>query len=164
MKSAAVFILLFFTVTALSAQQEFKSPEDLKAWLPAEIAGYAEDADNHASEQQLQGKLYFIAAKQYKKSQEAISIVIIDYRTSVQVITSVTSAWEDGKEVNNELIQSKNITIGNNKAKEIYDKKNNSSQLYVYHNDQYLITVSMKGDYMDLLKQVITNLPFSRLP
>lgn len=164
MKRTSIFIFLFFTVTILSAQQEFNTPEDLKAWLPDEIAGYTQDTDNHSSEQQLQGKVYFIAAKQYKKAQESISVVIIDYRTSSQAITSVTSAWEDGKEINNDLIQSKNITIGNNKAKEVYDKKNNSSQLYVYYGERYLITISTKSENIGLLKQVITNLPFSRLP
>jgi hypothetical protein len=164
MKSIGLFTLFFFTVIVLSAQQKINTPEDLKAWLPKEVAGYTEDVDNHSSEQQLQGKSYFIAAKQYKNAQEAISVVVIDYRTSVQVITAVTSVWEDGKEVNNEFLQSKNLTIGGNKVKEIYDKKNNSSQLYVYHKDQYLITISIKGDNIDLLKQVITNLPLSRLP
>ena len=164
MKSSALFLLLFFTVTILSAQSAFNAPEDLIAWLPQEVAGFTEDADNHSSEQQLQGKPYFIAAKQYKKASEAISVVIIDYRASVQIITAVTSVWEDGKEVNNELIQSKNTTIGSNKVKEVYDKKNNSSQLYVYHQDRYLVTISMKGDNLNLLKQVITNLPFNRLP
>lgn len=164
MKSTGTFLLLFFTVNILSAQSAFKTPEELIAWLPQEVAGFAEDSDNYSSEQQLQGKAYFIAAKQYKKASEAISVVIIDYRATVQVITAVTSVWEDGKEVNNELIQSKNSTIGTNKVKEVYDKKNNSSQLYVYHQDRYLVTISMKGDNLTLLKQVITNLPFSRLP
>jgi uncharacterized membrane protein len=164
MKRVSIFIFFLFSVITLSAQQELKTPEDLKAWLPAEIAGYSEDADNHSSEQQLQGSVYFIAAKQYKKAQESISIVIIDYRKSATAITSVTSVWEEGKEVNNDLIQSKNTTVANNKAKEVYDKKNNTSQLYVYHADRYLITVSMKGSNFGLLKEMITNLPFSRLP
>lgn len=164
MKSTGIFLLLFFTVTILSAQSEFKTPDELIAWLPQEVVGFTEDADNHSSEQQLQGKSYFIAAKQYKKASEAISVVIIDYRASVQIITAVTSVWEEGKVVDNELIQSKNTTIGANKVREIYDKKSDSSQLYVYHQDRYLVTVSMKGDNLSLLKQVITNLPFSRLP
>ncbi|MCZ8215177.1 MAG: hypothetical protein O9262_03010 [Cyclobacteriaceae bacterium] len=164
MKNASLFFLLLFCVTIAQAQQEFQTHEDLKAWLPAELSGYIQDADNHSSEQQVQGSAYFIAAKQYKKATSVISVVIIDYRKSATAITAVTSVWEDGKAVENDVIQSRNITIDNHKVKEVYDKKNGSSQLYVYYKDRYLITLSAKGDNVNLLKQAATNLPFSRLP
>lgn len=164
MKIFTTFFCLSFLVTNLWAQQQFNSPENLKAWLPSEVVGYVEDPDNHSSEQQLQGNIYFIAAKQYKKAQESISVVIIDYRQSSTAITSVTSDWEEGEEIDNDFIQSKNIAVANDKAKVIYDKKNNSSQLYLYHTNQYLITLTMKGSNTTLLQEVATILPLSRLP
>jgi hypothetical protein len=148
----------------VQAQQEFQTHEDLKAWLPEELSGYIQDADNHSSEQQMQGSTYFIAAKQYKKASDVISLVIVDYRKSATVITATTSVWEEGRTVDNDIIQSRDTNIANNKAKEVYDKKNGASQLYLYYKDRYLITLSTKGDNVNLLKQVATNLPFSRLP
>jgi hypothetical protein len=164
MKNATLFFLLLFGVTNLQAQQEFQTHEDLKAWLPDELSGYVQEADNHSSEQQLQGSTYFIAAKQYKKASTIINVVVIDYRKSATAITTITSVWEEGNAVENEIIQSRNTTIDNNKAKEVYDKKNGASQLYVYYKDRYLITLSAKGENGNLLKQVVTNLPLSRLP
>jgi hypothetical protein len=164
MKNASLFFLLLFCVTIAQAQQEFQTHEDLKTWLPAELSGYIQEADNHSSEQQVQGSAYFIAAKQYKKATSVISVVIIDYRKSATAITTVTSAWEEGKAVDNDVIRSRNTTIDNNKAKEVFDKKSGASQLYVYYKDRYLITLSAKGDNLNLLKQVATNLPFGRLP
>lgn len=164
MKNIVVVSLLIFTFNSLMAQQELATPEDLKAWLPGELAGYVQDSDNHASEQQVQGSSYFIAAKQYKKADKSISVVIIDYRKNATEITSVTSAWEDGKEIDNGIIQSRNTSIANCKAKEVYDKKSNTSQVYLYRADRYQITLSTNGENLGLLKEMITNLPLGRLP
>jgi hypothetical protein len=164
MKNASLLVILLFSVAVVQAQQEFQTHEDLKAWLPAELSGFIQDADNHSSEQQMKGSSYFIAAKQYKNESAVISVVVVDYRKGVSEITAVTSVWEEDKTLDSDIIQSRNINIANNKAKEVYDKKNGASQLYVYYKDRYLITLSTKGDNLNLLKQAATNLPFSRLP
>ena len=163
MKKVLLSVLLLVSVSLLFAQNPIRDHTDLKNWLPDQLMGLQAEGDGYSSQQQ-QGESYFIAAKKYKDSGSEVSVVIIDYRSKSKSMTDHLAQWKEGKSVETDLISASATLLGNVKAKEVFEKNKNSSQLYLYHKDRYLITLSTTQDNMQLLRNVAANLQLSTLP
>ena len=163
MKKVLLSGLLLVSVSLLFAQNPIREHADLKNWLPERLMDLQAESDSYSSEQQ-QGAPYFIAAKRYKNISSEVSVVIIDYRSKSKSITDHLAQWEEGKIVETDLLSTSTTLLGNVKAKEIFEKNKKSSQLYLYHKDRYLITLSTPQDNIQLLRNVAANLQLSTLP
>jgi hypothetical protein len=159
-------LLVFAIAIALKAypQVSLKSPQDLKNWLPAEIAGYEAGKEDYSDELSQDGNSYFISAKKYTKGQSVISIVAFDYRKKSENITKATTLWEANKKMEDDKLYSINSMVAGCKAQETLDKAKNTAQLYLYYADRYLITLAATGENLDFLKTVAGSLPLTSLP
>ncbi len=163
MKKVLLSILFAVFVSITFAQKPIQTHLDLKTWLPDQVMDLKAEADSYSSEQQ-QGQTYFIAAKMYKNSSTQVSVVVVDYRAKSKIVTDHLTEWEEGKTTESDVTKTIDILVGNTKAKEVVEKKKNSSQLYLYHADRYLITLSAPQDNGQLLKNMAANLQLSTLP
>jgi hypothetical protein len=164
MRNLLVPILSIVVSMSAMAQQALRTPEDLKNWLPSEIPGYVADKDAYAAEQNQLGNTYFIAAKKFTKDQAVVSIVAFDYRKKSEQIEKSVALWALDKKMEDDKVYSINSMVAGCKAQETFDKIKNTAQLYLYHEDRYLITLTSTAENLEFLKTVAANLPLTSLP
>lgn len=163
MKRLVLLSMLLSYFVVASAQSKIESPEDLKNWLPSAINGYTAGADSYAAELQQDGSPYFMVAKKYTKGGNTISIVVLDYRKSSTRISNITSNWNPDKQSDDAALYSANTLIAGCKAQELVDKTKKTSQIYLYHADRYLVTISSPSEDITFLKTLATGLALSNL-
>jgi hypothetical protein len=165
MKSLLVCIVLSITLlNSAKAQLKIDSPADLSNWLPATVAGYVAAEDVYSAELSQDGAPYFITAKRYTAGAKTVSIVVFDYRKVSERITKATSSWVLGKKYEDDAQLTSNSMVAGCKTTELHDKAKNTTQLYLYCADRYLITVSATAENLDFLRQVAETLSPSTLP
>lgn len=150
--------LLVVATQGVFAQAKIDSPEALKNWLPASVLGFEADPDSYSAELLQQNTPYFIAAKKYTKGSSIMSIVVFDYRTSSDRVKMALDAWEADKKNEDAGLYSANVMVAGCKAQEFVDKEKKSAQLYIYHQNRYLITLSSGTEDISFLKSVAENL------
>lgn len=158
-------LLFFFLVAAhgVVAQATISSPEDLKNWLPSTFLGFSADPDSYGAELTQDNAPYFLAAKKYTKGSSVVSIVVFDYRKPSERLEAVTKTWTPDKKTDEETLYSAHSMVAGCKAQEFFDKKSKTAQLYLYHANRYLITISSGTEDLSLLKTVAENLQPTRL-
>lgn len=156
-------LLVFVATQGVLAQTKIDSPVDLQNWLPASLLGFTAGADSYNAELSENNAPYFMAAKKYTKGNSNISIVVFDYRKSSERLQKTTDAWVKDKVGEDEGIYSASAMIAGCKAQEFVDKGKKTSQLYLYHNNRYLITLSSPTEDVSFLKSVAENLQPTRL-
>lgn len=158
-------ILSFFLVIShlAVAQVTITSPEDLKNWLPSTFQGFAADQDSYGAELSQDNAPYFLAAKKYTKGSSVVSIVVFDYRKASERLEAVTKTWTQDKKTDEETLYSAHSMVAGCKAQEFFDKKSKTAQVYLYHANRYLITISSSTEDLSLLKTVAENLQPTRL-
>lgn len=164
MKKLFFLLLLLEYAHASQAQIKIDSPEALKNWLPTSLLGFAAEPESYSAELIQDNAPYFVAAKKYTKGSAVVNIVVFDYRKSSERIRSVTDFWSMGKEIDDALISSANAMVAGCKSQELVDKSKKSAQLYLYHADRYLITISSATEDVAFLKSVAENLRPTNLP
>lgn len=157
-------VLLLIAAQQVSAQAKIDTPVDLQNWLPANLFGFMADPDSYHAELMQDNAPYFVAAKKYTKGSVTMSIVVFDYRKSVERLQRTADSWEQDKVIENEAIYSANAMVAGCKAQEFVDKNKKTSQLYVYHGNRYLITLSSTTEDVSFLKTVAEALQPTKLP
>lgn len=163
MRKIALLVLLVAT-QELVAQTKIDSPIDLQNWLPASLLGFTADPDSYHAELTQDNAPYFVAAKKYTNGSVTMSIVVFDYRKSVERLQRTTDSWVQDKVSESEGIYSANAMIAGCKAQEFVDKNKKTSQLYLYHHNRYLITLSSTTEDVSLLKTAVETLQPTKLP
>lgn len=156
-------LLVFVAAQGVLAQTKIESSVDLQNWLPASLLGFTAGSDSYNAELSQDNAPYFIAAKKYSKGNSIMSIVVFDYRKSSERLQKTTDAWVKDKVSEDDGIYSASVTIAGCKAQEFVDKSKKTSQLYLYHNNRYLITISSASEDVSFLKTVAENLQPTRL-
>ena len=163
MKNPILFLFLVASHWAV-AQTTITSPDDLKNWLPATFLGFSADPDSYAAELTQDNRPYFLAAKKYTKESSVVSIVVFDYRKVSERIQNASNAWTLDKKIDEETIHSAHSMVAGCKAQEFFDKKSKTAQVYLYHANRYLITISSSTEDVSLLKTVAESLQPTKLP
>lgn len=158
-----VLLFLFVAAHEVLAQTKIDSSVDLQNWLPTNLLGFVAEADSYNAELMQDNAPYFVAAKKYAKGNVTMSIVVFDYRKPSERLLQTTNAWVKDKVSNDEGIYSANVMIAECKAQEFIDKNKKTSQLYLYHHNRYLITISSTTEDAAFLKTVAENLQPTRL-
>lgn len=158
------FLLLFVATQGVFAQAAITSPEELKNWLPSILVGFTADADSYAAELTQDNVPYFLVAKKYTKGSAVVSVVVFDYRKVSERIQSATNTWAADKKIEEETLYSAHTMVAGCKAQEFVDKKSKTTQLYLYHANRYLITISSGTEDLSFLKTMAENLQPAKLP
>lgn len=104
-----------------------------------------------------------MASKVYKKKDATLTIVIFDYEKNPELLKKYTSSWS-ATPVDDETQTAQAVAVENLPSWESFNKKDNTSQLYVNVNNRYLLYLSGKGNSPDFLKAVAAELKPRQLP
>jgi len=164
MKNLFIVLLVITASVSAKAQVKIDSPSDLGNWLPTNLSGYDVDKNVYSAELSQDGAPYFITAKKYVSGEKVLSIVVFDYRKVSDRITKATTSWSLDKKHEDSNQRVSNRVIAGCKASESFDKAKNTSQVYLYCADRYLITLSATAENTDFLVQVAEKLSPTDLP
>lgn len=157
-----LFFLLLFSVSTL-AQTTENIETTLEQWLPTSIGEYKLDGTPLTVTSKSDNNPYSMASKVYKKKDATLTIVIFDYEKNPELLKKYTSSWS-ATPVDDETQTAQAVAVENLPSWESFNKKDNTSQLYVNVNNRYLLYLSGKGNSPDFLKAVAAELKPRQLP
>lgn len=140
--------------------------KDLQKYLPKSVKGYDLDGEMKGQTMNMQGTSFSTAEAQYKKGDEEIEIVIIDYNNAYQMYTGLTSMWAMGMSVDNDDQKAGVITLKNNSIKgwENFNKGSKSAELLLGVSERFYITIKAeKQTDTNFIKSVAESLDLDKL-
>ncbi len=162
MKKILMLALTCFTVSAFSQDKAIHYTE-LQKYLPSELMGYSHSADPDGSSFEMNGMSYSTAIQKYGKGDSEMDITIIDYHGALTMYSAASMAWGAGMSFEDADQKAEGTEIDGHKGWQVYDKKDQTTQLMLGVKDRYLVTIEADGD-PQFARLVFSKLDLSRLP
>jgi hypothetical protein len=140
------------------------SYKELQKYLPNSVKGYILNGDMKGQSIDMQGMSYSSAEADYKKGEDNLSIVLVDYHAAASVYQSLTMAWSMNISIDNDQEKASTTTVKGIKGYQRIDKQDNSSELILGVNERFLLTIKATNQKnVDLVRSVAESMDLSEL-
>lgn len=156
-------LFLALLISEFSFAQRVLNPEEIADLLPKKVKGFYDDGDSKSSLMKLGDIRYSLSERKFSKGKQKIKFLLFDYKEASIMYKQAMRKW------NNELVDSdtlifKNITMTNCTGWESYNKRSESSQIFLGICNRFFLMISGEYVSLDQLEETANLFDFATFP
>ena len=160
--STVIFMLISAVYTI--AQTTDANERELEEWLPSSYREYKAIGQPLTRTVPAEAtSFYIMSSKNYERKNSLLEIVIFDYQHAPHLLKKYTSAWA-AMSTDDDQQKFSTTAVDGFTAWESTNNAKGTAQLYVNVKDRYLIFLSVTGNSIAFLKNVVVDLKPRQLP